>query len=123
MSGIYEQLKRLADNYAAREISLDDFRVNFAGLYFLARQSSKDARANSLASKIVGPLSELARHHRDEDSFREALGVAIRLFEDDVVSAVVHLYQENSGSNDNGVSISFPIVSAGNNAGFNRAAA
>jgi len=77
MSEIYRQLRNLAVEYIAGEVPLDDFRPGFAGLYFRARQSRKDLRSNSLASKITGPLAELSRHHRDEESFRRELISAI----------------------------------------------
>ena len=82
MSEISEGLQSLALNFANRQMSLEDFRQRFAWFYFQARQSRADERANALASKIMGPLSELARHHRSEDSFRQDLANAIRPLSD-----------------------------------------
>jgi hypothetical protein len=81
MREIYGELKKLASKYADREISIDDFRVDFAGLYFHARQSKRDQKANLLANKIIGPLAEFSLHHRDEESFRQELAAAIQPFE------------------------------------------
>jgi hypothetical protein len=81
MGDLYEQIRDLARRYIDENISIEDFRVAFAGLYFRARQSARrDARANSLASRIIGPLAEFSRGHRDEQSLRRELATAIRPF-------------------------------------------
>ena len=78
MDDLYGQIRGLAQRYIDQSISIDDFRAAFAVLYFHARQSSKsDARANSLASKIIGPLAEFSRGHRGEASLREDIGNSI----------------------------------------------
>jgi hypothetical protein len=79
MRELFDQMRALAGECANREISIDDFRMSFADLYFHVRQMSRgDADANALASRIVGPLAEFSNGHRSEDSFRAELAAAIR---------------------------------------------
>lgn len=79
MSEVSSRLENLAAEYIARRIALDDFRLAFSALYFQARQSPADQQANALASKMMGPLAELGRHDRDEQSFREELSTIVRV--------------------------------------------
>ena len=78
MDDLYGQIRSLAQRYIDESISVDDFRAAFAALYFRARQSAGDARANSLASAIIGPLAEFSRGHRDEASLREEIRNSVR---------------------------------------------
>jgi hypothetical protein len=76
-----DKIQNLAALYLRREILLEDFQRQFAGLYFQVRRS-RDRResASKLCDWIVGPLAELSRGHRSEDSFREELANAVRPF-------------------------------------------
>lgn len=113
MSDIYGQLRKLIAKYDDCQISIDDFRADFAGLYFQARQASGDIRANSLASRIVGPLAEFSRHHRDEHSLRQEMAAAIGLLE-------WPTQQFAFAANDSGGPLPIPV--AGNSSHFNVAA-
>jgi hypothetical protein len=77
MSELFDRLKGLVLKYSEHELAIDAFRLEFAGMYFLARQSKQDKEANSLATRVMGPLAEFGRHHRDEASLRRQLADAI----------------------------------------------
>jgi hypothetical protein len=81
MSELFDRLKGLVFKYSEHELAIDAFRLEFAGMYFLARQSKQDKEANSLATRVMGPLAEFGRHHRDEASLRRQLADAIPALE------------------------------------------
>jgi hypothetical protein len=94
MSEIYNRIHALVYRCANGEISIDDFRAAFADLYFQVRQGARgDVEANALASKIIGPLAELSRGHRDESSFRAGLASAIHVFEEQPAGTPQYLRQ------------------------------
>jgi hypothetical protein len=106
MSEIARSLKILASKYLDGRISLDEFRGDFASLYFQARECGEDKKANSLASKIMGPLAEFARQHRSERSLRIEIEAAIHPLADSLPRArflalnFVHSYDAGSKSLD-----------------------
>lgn len=82
VASMYDKILELSNLYLSRKIHLEDFQQQFAGFYFEVRKSSKNPSAASrLCSEIVGPLAELTREHRSEESFRQELAAAVRLLE------------------------------------------
>lgn len=122
MGEIYNSIRKLATGYVRRSVSLDDFRVEFAGLYFRARQAKHERDANLLAGRIVGPLSEYGRGHRSEESLRETVLAAIGPIEElypvatrpsegrfQLVSVIYHQCPFGSANNNNVVIIPPPF--------------
>ena len=69
-----KEILNLVDRYLSQEIHLDDFQQRFARIYFQVRKSRNRLEpASRLCDEIVGPLAELSRGHRSEDSFRKEL--------------------------------------------------
>jgi hypothetical protein len=76
-----KQVLQLIEQYVAGEIPFVDFSQRFAGLYFAVRQGRNVPRqASQLCSLAIGPLAELSRGHRTEESLREALRGIVRPF-------------------------------------------
>jgi hypothetical protein len=73
------QVLQPIEQYVAGEIPYADFSQRFAGLYFAVRQGRKVPRqASQLCNLVIGPLAELSRGDRSEESLREALRGIVR---------------------------------------------
>jgi hypothetical protein len=76
-----KQVLELIEQYVAGEIPFADFSQRFASLYFAVRQGSNVPReASQICNLAIGPLAELSRGHRTEESLREALRAIVRPF-------------------------------------------
>jgi hypothetical protein len=73
------QVLQVIEQYVAGEIPFADFSQRFKGLYFAVRQGRNVPRqASQLCNLVIGPLAELSRGDRSEESLREALRGIVR---------------------------------------------
>jgi hypothetical protein len=75
-----EKLQNLINRFLRREIAVEDFQVQFYGLYFQVRNGRIRGDASRICDAVVLPLAEFSNHHRSERSLREELANAIRPF-------------------------------------------
>ena len=67
-------IEDLVIRYRDGRIGLGEFQQEFADLYFQARKNRNSNLSDAaLCNQIVGPLAELSRGHRSEESFRMEL--------------------------------------------------
>jgi hypothetical protein len=103
-----KELRNLVSRYLERELPLEGFQQEFAALYFRVRNNHHaPIAASELCNAIIGPLAEMSRGHRSEDSLRTEWANAIRPFE------------SNSNSATNG-DFSFPIAESNADYSTNR---
>ena len=81
MSAIQDYIVGSIFEYLDHRLSLDDFRVAFAGTYAYVRQKApQDEQCGRLMNRLVGPFGEFSAGYRSEASLREELANAIRPF-------------------------------------------
>ena len=75
-----QRILKLISEYLDNHLQLPEFQQQFAGFYFQVRQNGNVGAASELCDKVIGPLAELSRGHRSEESLRQELTASIRPF-------------------------------------------
>ena len=71
---MYEQrIQEIASKYIDKEITVDEFREQFAGLYFAARKTPEDRAAARVCNEMIGPMAEYGRGAGGEELLRKRL--------------------------------------------------
>src|SRR5205807_372858 len=75
-----QRILNLISEYLDGRLRLSEFQQRFAGCYLQVRNNGAAGSASELCNKVIGPLAELSRGHRSEESLQQELTAAIRPF-------------------------------------------
>jgi hypothetical protein len=67
-----QRIQRIVSKYIGKEITVDEFRQQFAVLYFAARKTPDHAGAR-VCNEMIGPMAEYGRGVGGEELLRKRL--------------------------------------------------